>query len=76
MSKTLLNSTGVILTRTLLLFSIFANGLSLDTQNTIIAQFAEDTQIMISGPKYSISDITSDLENELHVCLTAFLKIH
>ena len=66
-SKTLPNTTGVYQGGSLscLLFSIFANDLILYTDKTKIVQFADDTQILISGPKHTILDMIRDLETEL-----------
>ena len=50
-----------------LLFSVFANDLSLFTPGAETFQYADDTQLLVSGKKSSLSDIISQLENALTV---------
>ena len=48
-----------------LLYSIFANDLSLFAEDATIVQYADDTQILVSGSKFMLNDITDRMENVL-----------
>ena len=48
-----------------LLFTIFANDLCLHTADESVIQYADDTQILVSGPKSSLSDLVARLESSL-----------
>ena len=48
-----------------LLFSIFVNDLSLHAAEADIIQYADDTQILVSGHKSALSDLVTKLETSL-----------
>ena len=48
-----------------LLYTIFANDVSLFTENADIIQYADDTQVLVSGPKSSLSDLIRRMESTL-----------
>ena len=45
-----------------LLFTIFANDLSLHADGAFVIQYADDTQVLVSGQKSAISDMVDDME--------------
>ena len=48
-----------------LLFTIFANDLSLHAAGAFVLQYADDTQILVSGQKSSLPSLIADLETAL-----------
>ena len=48
-----------------LLFTIFANDLSLYTGDAVAFQYADDTQILVSGPRNDLRGLTSRMEASL-----------
>lgn len=48
-----------------LLFTIFTNDLSLHAAGTFVIQYADDTQILVSGPKSDLPELASKLETAL-----------
>ena len=49
-----------------LLFSIFVNDLSLHAAGASVIQYADDTQILVSGHKSTLPDLAAKLETSLH----------
>ena len=66
-SSPLPNSIGVFQGSALgpLLYCIFANDLSLFVEDAIVVQYADDTQILVSGKKSEFSNVISKLEEVL-----------
>ena len=66
-SKKLPNSMGVFQGSSLgpLLYSIFSNDVSLFTENADIIQYADDTQVLISGSKSLLPDLIRQMESTL-----------
>ena len=66
-SKSLANKMGVFQGSALgpLLFSIFANDVSLFTEGVQIIQYADDTQVMVSGDKSDVSALVLKMETAL-----------
>ena len=66
-SRPLENNMGVFQGSALgpLLFSVFANDLSLFALDAMCCQYADDTQLLVTGPKSSLSVIISRLESAL-----------
>ena len=48
-----------------LLFSVFANDLSLYADGATVVQYADDTQVMVTGKKSELSALISSLEKSL-----------
>ena len=48
-----------------LLFTIFANDLSLHAEGATVFQYADDTQLLVSGPKDDLRGPTSRMERSL-----------
>ena len=48
-----------------LLFSVFANDLSLYAADARVLQFADDTQVLVSGKKNELPALISSMENAL-----------
>ena len=48
-----------------LLFTIFANDLSLHAEGALVFQYADETQLLVSGPKDDVSGLTSRMERSL-----------
>ena len=63
-SKSLPNDVGVFQGSALgpLLFTVFANDLSLHAPDAYIAQYADDTQVLVSGPKSALASTVARLE--------------
>ena len=63
-SKSLPNDVGVFQGSALgpLLFTVFANDLSLHAPDAYIAQNADDTQVLVSGPKSALASTVAPLE--------------
>ena len=49
-----------------LLFSIYVNDLSFHASDAFVTQYADDTQILFSGPKSTITDLAAKIETSLH----------
>jgi len=66
-SKPLPNSIGVFQGSALgpLLYSVFANDLSLFAEDAVVVQYADDTQILVSGKKDDILSVVSEMEKVL-----------
>ena len=66
-SKKLPNSMGVFQGSSLgpLLYSIFANDVSLFVEDGSIIQYADDTQVLVSGPKSSLGTLIQKMESIL-----------
>jgi len=66
-SKSLPNNVGVFQGSSLgpLLYSIFSNDLSLYAEDAAIVQYADDTQILVSGKKSELQNIVARMENVL-----------
>ena len=67
LSRPLANSMGVFQGSALgpLLFTIFANDLSLHAEGALVFQYADDTQLLVSGPKHDLRGLTSRMECSL-----------
>ena len=63
-SKALENSMGVLQGSALgpLLFSVFANDLMLHTEGAEVVQYADDTQVIVSGPKNDLKSLICRME--------------
>ena len=48
-----------------LLFSVFANDLSLFVGDAVVVQYADDTQLLVSGPKFQLHHTVARLEHVL-----------
>ena len=48
-----------------LLFTIFSNDLSLHAAEAFVVQYADDTQVLVSGPKSSMSSLIASMEASL-----------
>ena len=48
-----------------LLFAIFANDMCLHVPDVTVVQFADDTQLLVSGKKASLSSLVSTMEHAL-----------
>ena len=55
-----------------LLFSIFANDMSLHVPDVTIVQFADDTQLLVSGRKADLAGLISKMESALSTLFTWF----
>ena len=66
-SKPLPNSIGVFQGSALgpLLYCVFANDLSLFAEGAVVVQYADDTQILVSGKKSKIQSVVSQMEQVL-----------
>ena len=48
-----------------LLFCVFANDLSLFAEDAVVVQYADDTQLLVSGPKSDFQNVIARLERVL-----------
>ena len=48
-----------------LLFTVFSNDLSLYADDAVAFQYADDTQILVSGPRNDLTGLTSRMEVSL-----------
>ena len=74
LSRPLPNSIGVFQGSSLgpLLFQIFANDMCLFAGDAHVVQYADDTQILLSGKKHQLNDMVSKLEDTLSALDTWF----
>ena len=74
MSKPLPNNVGVFQGSALgpLLFTVFANDMSLHAPDARIIQYADDTQVLVSGRKSAIDSTVARLESTLYALSTWF----
>ena len=76
LSATLPNETGVYQGGSLscLMFSIFANEMNLYSDNTTVIQYADDTQILVSGKKERLRELVQQVETALEKLLDWFCQ--
>ena len=67
LSRPLANTMGVFQGSVLgpLLFTLFANDISLHSESASVFQYADDTQVLVSGPKDDLRGLTSRMETSL-----------
>ena len=67
LSRPLANNMGVFQGSVLgpLLFTVFSNDLSLHAEGALVYQYADDTQVLVSGPKDDLRGLTSRMERSL-----------
>ena len=77
LSRPLANTMGVFQGSVLgpLLFTIFANDLSLHAEGAAVFQYADDTQVLVSGPKDDLRGLTSRMERSLET-LSCWFNSH
>ena len=75
LSKPLQNNIGVFQGSSLgpLLYSIFANDLSYSAPDALVVQYADDTQIIVSGVKSDLGSVVARMEHALACLDTWFL---